>query len=327
MEISVARHWTEERIAHCRELAGIKSSTFHLLGEVENYAFYFEQEPDKILRVTHSSHRSEAQIQAELQFLNYLGDCHVPVARALPLASGELLSRIDLPDNTHFILAMFCRARGEQVKKEHYGPRFYEAWGSALGLMHRLTKELKPSGARPVWNTNPYLNLIPWYAEEEREQFLEIRQNLVNEIADLPKTRDSYGLLHADLHQGNFYWDGQKIQIFDFDDSIYHYFTYDLTVCAFSALRSLVKMYPDQSREKLTADFMEAFLNGYEPQNSLDPFWIKKIPLFCRLRDLDIYGLLNHKSDPQNLDEEEKTLLAAYKQRIMSQSSFLPEVF
>ena len=59
-------------------------------------------------------------------------------------------------------------------------------------------------------------------------------------LDSLPKDDDCYGLIHADIHQGNFFVDeNDNITIFDFDDCHYHWFAYDLAVPLFGLAISL----------------------------------------------------------------------------------------
>ena len=53
----------------------------------------------------------------------------------------------------------------------------------------------------------------------------------------LRQESDAYGLVHADLHMGNFFVDHSgQMTVFDFDDCCFHWFGYD---CAVSVVSSM----------------------------------------------------------------------------------------
>lgn len=63
-----------------------------------------------------------------------------------------------------------------------------------------------------------------------------IVEDLINEMMALPKDKDSYGLIHNDMHQWNFLLDGDKINVFDFDDSLHGWFALDIGIALYHAL-------------------------------------------------------------------------------------------
>ncbi|MFC1888122.1 hypothetical protein ACFLYK_04875, partial [Candidatus Cloacimonadota bacterium] len=53
------------------------------LGRFESFIYEFNKDStDHILRITHSLHRTEDQIAAEIDWINYLADNEVSVAKA-----------------------------------------------------------------------------------------------------------------------------------------------------------------------------------------------------------------------------------------------------
>ena len=55
----------------------------------------------------------------------------------------------------------------------------------------------------------------------------EVIQELLSEITALPQDRDSFGVIHSDMHQGNIFIDENEINVIDFGDSIYGWFAMD----------------------------------------------------------------------------------------------------
>jgi Ser/Thr protein kinase RdoA (MazF antagonist) len=42
-----------------------------------------------------------------------------------------------------------------------------------------------------------------------------------------------------------------------------------------------------------TAGFMPDFLRGYSQENKLNPIWLKEIPYFLKLREIDLFAIIH----------------------------------
>ena len=116
-------------------------------------------------------------------------------------------------------------------------------------------------------------------------------------LTALPKDRESYGLIHQDAHGGNFFVHEGQITLFDFDDCVYSWFIYDIAMVLFYA--AMFK----EDMAAYTADFMSEFLRGYSQENKLDPVWLKELPYFLKLREIDLYALIHFSFDLENEDD------------------------
>lgn len=62
-------------------------------GGFESFVYEFERDGKSyILKITHTIRRSEAYIMGEIDWLNYLADGGVAVARAVPSPSGSRMA-------------------------------------------------------------------------------------------------------------------------------------------------------------------------------------------------------------------------------------------
>jgi Ser/Thr protein kinase RdoA (MazF antagonist) len=116
----------------------------------------------------------------------------------------------------------------------------------------------------------------------------------------LPKDEDYYGLIHNDMHQWNFLLDGDKINVFDFDDSLYGWFALDIGIALYHGLWWGRK---DDAGNDFTRSIIENFLKGYQSANHLNDFWIGKIPLFMKFRQICKFSWF---FDPENIDGHQK---------------------
>jgi amicoumacin kinase len=114
----------------------------------------------------------------------------------------------------------------------------------------------------------------------------------------LPRDRDSFGMIHEDAHMGNMFVDENgRITLFDFDDCNYSWFANDIAIVLFYMITG------EEDPAGLTARFMPPFLTGYAHQNKLDPSWLETIPLFLKVREIELFGVLHRSFDnPEEVD-------------------------
>ena len=114
----------------------------------------------------------------------------------------------------------------------------------------------------------------------------QVAQELIGEIMNLPRDKESFGIIHCDMHPDNFYIEGDKINVFDFGDSQYGWFTLDIGIALFHALWWGQK---DDKGNDFTNTIIKDFLKGYLSANHLSDFWISKIPMFMKYRQISCF--------------------------------------
>jgi amicoumacin kinase len=104
----------------------------------------------------------------------------------------------------------------------------------------------------------------------------------------LPKGRDVYGLIHADLHFGNFFVDGESgaITLIDFDDCAYGWYVMDAAMLLFDSL----VLYAGADKQAFAERFLSCFLKGYLHENPLSGFWLRQLPHFLKLLEISVYA-------------------------------------
>ena len=271
---------------------GIKPADLEKLGSFESYVYeYVRDGRNYILKLTHSLHRNAEQIEGELEWINFLADNGVPVGRAFPAQSGRPLARIDLEDS-YFLAYTFGKSEGAHVTREEWDDELFVKWGRLTGRMHVLAKKFSPSA--------PSRKRFEWHEDESlrAEKYLPAEQSKVIEKCHVFKSRlrrmdtdrETYGLIHSDLHHGNFFINNGDIIPFDFDDCHYNWFVHDLAIPLFYALRS---SFVNGDRKDFARRFMSAFMAGYSDENYLDPKWLEQIPTFLKLREMDLYIIIH----------------------------------
>ncbi|MFZ5981909.1 MAG: phosphotransferase enzyme family protein [Candidatus Zixiibacteriota bacterium] len=284
------------------------------LGSFESIVYEFEKDRRRyILKITHSLHRSLELIQGELEWVRYLAEGGVGVSPVVLSKNGQLVERVDV-DDSYFLVYVFEKASGRLPSSDNWGAGLFEKWGQTLGRMHRRTKTFVPSHSacrRFHWHED-YTMELEKFIPASQPLVLEKGKLLRQRLHNLPCDRDAYGLVHCDLHHGNFFVDDGRLTVFDFDDCQYHWFAFDIAIPLFYVLRD-ARVNPDDMA--FASGFMTAFMTGYNQENHLDREWMERLPLFLKLRELELYCLLLDM-EPGQMNDWCRRLLDHRRERI-----------
>jgi amicoumacin kinase len=297
---------------------GITQDKLNKLGGFESYVYaYSHAGQERILKITHTLRRSENYIRGELEWLNFLADRGLPVAQAVPSAKGHLIERIPAEGGHYWLLIAYEKAPGHRPTADDWNGDLFTAWGRLVGQMHRHTKSYRLS--------NPAYKRQEWYEEEQLDvrKYLPAHEaaviaradELMAHIRTLPTPPDAFGLLHTDLHHGNFFVDQGRITAFDFDDIHYQWFVSDIAVILFGATYFPAKPYEDENEH--AQEFLTHFFRGYHAENRLDPRWLGEIPTFLMLRDLLNFVIVYQAMDPTTFHEKQQAEFDAHRARIV----------
>jgi Ser/Thr protein kinase RdoA (MazF antagonist) len=296
---------------------GTRREALHKFPEYDGAAnLVYEYEIDHtphILRVSFTPDRTLELIQAELHFVNYLGENGMNVSRPIPSKDGNWVETI-WAAGIPFQIVSFEKAKGMRMPDNGYRYRagapleeYYRSWGTTLGEMHALAKNYRPESdliKRPEWFA---LHRSRWaraaHLPDRLQRVQAPIQSLLGELKYLPKDRDSYGLIHGDFNDGNFtvdYTNGD-ITVFDFDDSGYFWFAYELASAWVSGTGWTATRGPAE-RQSFMQLYMDHVMEGYNAQNPLPVEWLARVPLFTRL--LQVEEFLDQAQHIADLDEE-----------------------
>lgn len=304
MEPAIKQLLTPDIMQQAAKLAQVDVGEIKLIRAFENfvYAFPFGNQ-QRILRITHNSHRSLPQVLAELDFIDHLANGGVSIACVLPNVEGKLASVINANDGSQFIVAIFMKANGVGAEGFDFTPEVLHSWGRVLGQMHHQTKSYKPDNwvvPRYQWYEDPLVKnglTNPQLSEKAKLRL----GALIERIKALPITKETFGLIHSDLHQGNFFVHYNLVTAFDFDDCCYQYFVHDIAIALYYALR---RGYNGMNQKDFVGYFLKHLMKGYQLENSLSPQWIEELPLFLELRSFVLHEVLTQKLDRENATQQ-----------------------
>jgi len=307
MEQQIIARYNDSILQEAMRRYAIAPDDIQSLDAFESYIYAFERGGEGyILRIGHSLRKTEALIRGEVDWINHLARGGVPVARAVSSPRGALVETVDDGQGGQFLVTAFTKARGQKPWLVGWTPMRYAEYGRLIGKMHALAVEYHPpdpTWKRPEWD-DVEMQFVERYLPASEVIAYEKYRDLLKHLATLPKDAHSYGLIHQDAHQNNFMMDTDgTLTLYDFDDCAYSWFVSDLAIVLFYIAMDAEELgFP--TMEAFAADFMSHFLRGYREEYALDTKWLKEIPHFLKLRELELYAVVHRDFDVENIDDE-----------------------
>jgi Ser/Thr protein kinase RdoA (MazF antagonist) len=261
------------------------------------------------------------QALGELDFIHYLNRSGIRVALPLAARDGEWVASLPLDDTACFLVCAFEKAPGFMYPDEDevvFPRKILVEWGHLLGKMHNLSGAYQPSNPawqRPGWESNDLLDcraLLPrqpliWQRFEE----------VILALNDLARCPECYGLIHADLHHGNFFNDNGSLVAFDFDAAHYFWYIGDIGIALYNCLP--MPRSKTARRRTYAIHFLTCLFKGYTCEKSTPQEWIDRIPLFLKFNELLDYAHKYKYWDMQNLSDRRRAILMDIRSRIEDQ--------
>ncbi len=286
---------------------------------VQNFVYAIERtDGPAILRLTHESHRSAVEVAAEISWQLDLKRRGLPVPAVFPSRRDELIEVID-SDHGLFIITCFERLAGvepDPSKPERWSDQMFEQLGAIMARLHQASYEAAWNPAnlpRRGWREESVAQNFHFYVPVGEKSVHEAFDRVLGKLDALPRSRDSFGLIHADLNHSNFFLTPVGLNIFDFDDSCYCWFAYDLLVPIFH--------FPVAEQEVMNAraqQTLRSLIRGYESVRRFNPAWLELLPLLFQWRDLLTYGLFHEQLEIEELPEKMRRTFLAMRARIES---------
>jgi amicoumacin kinase len=305
LEASVAEIFGEHIIDEAATRFGLTIGSQRKLGDFENYVFEMERNGAMyILRLTHSSHRAEADISAELSWISYLVSQGLVIPQCYLSLNGKMTELIAAGDS-YFTACLFEKARGhlpDYKNPADWNVDLFRKWGELTGSMHQATSRYTvPEGVirRLSWDDDDLLQNADRYIEPGDEYVLQRLNEVLAHLRKLPRGHDVFGLIHTDIHPRNFFVQDGQISVFDFDDCAYNWFIHDLAIPLYYSLTWVPFEEIDRMNE-FAIEFVKAFWTGYRTAYELPSEWLNQMPYFMKLRDITLYLVLNKKTEPQD---------------------------
>ncbi|MDP3176994.1 MAG: phosphotransferase [Spirochaetaceae bacterium] len=264
---------------------------------------------------------SRPELEAEVDFVRYLRAAGVPVAVNLPSLAGADVEEIPLDDDAFFLAYAFEKAPGTMFPDDdevEFPDAVLREWGRLFGLTHRLAAGFRPRpGAfRRSWREDDCLNsraLVPASQAAVHARFDEA----VARLEAKPRTPDRYGLVHGDLHHGNFLAEGERITLIDFDGTRENWFAAEIATALFNCLP--MPRSKTARRREFSLSFLSRLLEGYAGEFAVLSSIVDDLPEFLFLNELLAYGYRYKYWNDEELSRR-ADYLASIRERIESRA-------
>ncbi len=305
-------------------LYGLSASEFHHLhGGHFNKVYGFQHEGrNYALRLTPPSEDTDLGRQRSiLAWMAHLAAHGACVPQPLPSRNGNLVEVIPSPEGEWLAVAL-TQAEGilsEELSLDQLGAKEFQLLGTSVGRVHAIARSYAPPRdvSFPQWETgdNLFSHRICHEYWLQQKQFA-----LLEQIRLLPRPVEAYGLIHCDLHFGNFFVDvpGRRITLIDFDDCTYGWFVMDIAVVLFDVL----VLYTGTDKDRYGQDFLQSFLTGYLAEYPLPKFWLEQLPLFLKLLEINVYDTVA-RLYPESPGEWVVKFMTGRKDRLESDAPYV----
>jgi Ser/Thr protein kinase RdoA (MazF antagonist) len=170
--------------------------------------------------------------------------------------------------------------------------RYFEQLGAIEAAMHNQSSVWRPPigfvrhrvdrdglmGDAPFWG--PFWD-HPVFSAPERRLVIETRDRIRGAMDRLGRDPSIFGMIHADLHDGNLLVGKGRLTVIDFDDCGFGWHLYDIAVA----------LYHQQSSPRFEA-LQGAFVRGYRTHREIGEAALAMIPMFLLVRGLAVIGWL-----------------------------------
>ncbi len=287
---------------------------------VQNFVFQITRPAGRaILRLTHESHRSSAEVEAEARWMLDLRQRGLPVPALYSSLGGQLVETMESGQG-RFVVTCFEHLAGTEPDPkdpELWNEQMFVQLGAVMGQLHQASYEAAWTPrtlGRRSWREESVVQDFHLYVPIAEKKVHQAFDRVLAQLDALPRTRDCYGLIHADLNHANFFITPDALQIFDFDDSCYGWFVYDLLVPIFHFPPAEQSLFETRARWAL-----ENMLRGYETVRRFNRRWLEWLPLLFRWRDLLTYGFFHQQLEIGRLPERLQATFLAMRARIESE--------
>jgi amicoumacin kinase len=313
----IAAAVTNELIRNAADLWRATDSPPRAIRAVQNHVFAIERrEGPATLRLTHQSHRSVAEVEAELHWMIDLKGRGLPVAEPHRSQRNALTETLR-SNHGHFVATCFESLPGlkpEPTQPELWSDGMFEQLGVITAKLHQASYDAAWSPAtlaRRTWREESVVQNFHFYVPVGERLVHRAFDRVLAKLDSFPRSRESFGLIHADLNHTNFFIAPGGLNIFDFDDSCYCWFAYDLLVPIFH--------FPAADQAEMDAKAQHAFRllrRGYETVRRFNPAWWRWLSLLLQWRDLLIYGSFYEQLEIAALPDKMRSSFLAMRDRI-----------
>lgn len=251
------------------------------------------------VRIHRHGYHSTAALRSELSWMKALADAGVGAPAATLSHSGEALVAIThpaVPEPRQVDLLLWlpgtpigsaddglvltgAEAIAAMEKVGALAARVHNhanVWTDAGTMVRHAWDEDGLIGPEPFWG--PFWKM-PGLTDAQIVLLQQAREQAATDLAALGKHSDCYGLIHADFVPENMLFDGDRVNLIDFDDCGFGWHMFELATALFFL-----------AHQRDYVELTRALLRGYRQLRALSPEHEAMLPLFLFLRGTTYLG-------------------------------------
>lgn len=278
LAIEALRHYDLED-AQLTRLGGASNTNFKVDVDDKSY----------VLRLHASARHDRAAISSELAWLSSLqSDTSLVLPEPIVNLNGELVTGVSTDSEPETLCTLMSWVEGKiPPTVDILSDEQLAEVGSLMAQLHIHSQrfELPEGFKRPTFDEAHFSGRLEVLytalsnAELDKSDLNSLNANanhIITHFAQLERKQDSFGVIHADFHSGNYLLCNGKVRIIDFDLCGFGFYLYDLAL----ALMEL----QEQQRQ--------VFLQGYETVKPLPADYTDLKQVFLCLAYLSNLGFL-----------------------------------
>ncbi len=240
------------------------------------------------LRVHRPGHKHPDWIRSELTWLEAITqDTTLCVPRPVRRPDGELLTNVPVDGlNEPVTCVLFGWIDGQFYRTDTVSNSQVQVVGTFLARLHEYSSEFNPPpdfvrprldaegmfGAESAYNPGEGATL---FTDRHRAIFAAVEDRVRRVMAELGMSKDSFGMIHADLIMKNLVFQKNQVCAIDFDDCSWGYYLYDLA--------PLLLQFKDEPRYP---ELREVLWEGYTSQRRLPDSYRAHVETFIAARHM-----------------------------------------
>lgn len=281
--------------------------TFCIETQIGNFLLRIHQ---AIFPIQNDIWQSPEVIESELMWLNALAhDTEIVVQQPVRNLQQQWVTQVLLDESEEvFYCSLLCWIDGNIISTPLSSQQTY-LLGSLLAKLHQHSSQwqIPPNFVRPVYDKNRFQVALSEFQKAVPLQLITAEDYNVLELAacrvqnimeSLSRTQDTWGLIHADLHDGNYLLHNQEIRAIDFGRCGFGYYLYDVA----SALQYLLPC--------VRASFFE----GYQAIRRLPENYLQFTEGFLLFAIIEVLSF--HVNNPQEYEAIAETVKYIVKEVI-----------
>ncbi|MGD9872726.1 MAG: phosphotransferase enzyme family protein [Kiritimatiellia bacterium] len=226
------------------------------------------------------------QITSELIVLrDFSESTGADIPSPLATRSGELFCIVN-DDGNDFMCIIFSWVGGVHLGGNDITPAHMASMAKAVAQLHRFSSSCHPPEklVRPVYDDAWFFGDKSWTASSEFVSRLDpddaaylsaANDSIRARLRQYPRNADTFGLIHYDLHVGNFLFDGDKANMIDFDECGFGWYLFDLA-------HILFEFIGDQRFDS----FKKVAADNYGAGRGISPYSDSDLNLFLALQGI-----------------------------------------